>query len=100
MSMGHACKFFGFSITYTILNIPLFCTYQLCLIPAPFPPLSPFPRPADTYTCNPHIFDSVHVLVVCLVCFFFLDSAVDSCEFVAILMFIVLTFFFFLNKSL
>ena len=50
-----------------------------------------------------HFCDSVPVLVVCLVhfCFcFFLDSVVDSCEFVAILLFIVLILFFFLGKSL
>ena len=39
---------FGFSISYTILNIPLFCTCQLgFLIPAPFLPLFPFPLPAE-----------------------------------------------------
>ena len=43
--------------------------------------------------------DSVPVLVVCLVHFCFLGSVVDSCEFVVILLFIALTFFF-LDKSL
>ena len=81
----------------------LFCSYQLCfLIPAPFLPFSPFPLPADNPPNDPHTYDSVPVLVVCLVCFcfYFLDSVVDSCEFVVILMFIVFIFFFFLNKSL
>ena len=69
MFMGHACKFLGFSISYTILNIPsLFYTYQLCfLFPVPFPPLSPFPFPADNLPNNLHTYDSFPVLVVCLV---------------------------------
>ena len=45
MSMGHSYKFFGFSISHTILNLPrLFCAYHLCfLFPVPFPPFSPSP---------------------------------------------------------
>ena len=44
MSMVGAYKFFGFSTSYTLLNLPLFCSYQLCfLIPAPFPSFSLFP---------------------------------------------------------
>ena len=37
------CKFFGFSISYTILNLPLsIFYYHLCyLFSVPFPPLSP-----------------------------------------------------------
>ena len=31
MFMGHVYKFFDFSISYTVLNIPLFCTYQFVL---------------------------------------------------------------------
>ena len=80
----------------------LFCAYQLCFsTPPSFPPFSPFSLPADNPPCDPHTYDSVPVLVVCLVlfCFYFVDSVVDSCEFVVILMFIVLIFFF-LNKSL
>ena len=77
----------------------LYCTYKLCfLIPLPFPPFSPFLLPADNSPSDLHIYDSVPVVVVCLVCFCFLDSVVDSCEFVVILTFIVLIFF--LSKSL
>ena len=73
----------------------LFCTYHLCfLFPVPFPSFSPFSLPAD----NLHIDDSVPVPVVCVVCFFL--GSVDICEFIVILMFIVLNFFFFLDKSL
>ena len=78
----------------------LFCACQLCfLFPVPFPPFSSFPLPADNPPNDLHLYHSVPVLVVCLVCFCFLNSVVDSCEFVVILMFIVLIFFF-LNKSL
>ena len=45
-----------------------------------------------------HIHDSVSVLLVCLVCF--LDSIVDRYVFIAILLFIVLIFYFCLSKSL
>ena len=77
----------------------LFCTYQLCfLIPAPFPLFVPFSFPADNPPHDFHIYDSVPVLIVCLVCFF-LHCVVDNCKFIAILIFIVLIFFF-LNKSL
>ena len=76
----------------------LFWTYQLCfLITAPFLPFSPFLLPAGNPPNDLQIYDSVPVLVVCLVCF--LDSVVDSCAFVTLLIFIVLIFFF-LNKSL
>ena len=51
-----------------------------------------------------HFSDSVPVLVVCLVfvfiVFLFLGSVVDSREFVVILLFIVLIFLNFLDKSL
>ena len=50
----------------------LFCTYQLCfLIPAPFPTFSSLPQPANNLPCDLHFYDSVPVLVVCLVCFCF-----------------------------
>ena len=73
----------------------LFCSCQLCFLsPAPFSPLSPSPLPADNPLNDPRTYAYVPVLVVCLVCFcfYFLDSVVDSCEFVIILMFIVLIF--------
>ena len=72
MSMGPAYKFFGFSISCIILSIPLFCIYQLCfLIPVPFSPFSSFPLPADNPPCDLHIYDSIPVLVICLVFGFF-----------------------------
>ena len=71
----------------------LFCTYQLCfLIPAPFPPFSPSPLPADNPPCDLYFCDSVPVLVVCLGVFF-VCSVFDSCEFVVILLFVFLIFF-------
>ena len=78
----------------------LFCTYQLCfLFPVPFPSFSPFPLLINYPPCDLHFCDSVHVLVVCLICFCFLGSDVDSCEFVVIFLFIFLIIFF-LDKSL
>ena len=60
-SMGHACKFFGFSLSYIF-------SYQLCfLISVLFCPFSPFSLPPDNAPNDPHSHDSVHVLVVCLV---------------------------------
>ena len=50
----------------------LFCTYYLCfLIPVPFPPFFPHPLPTDNPPIDLHFCDSVPVLVVCLVGFFF-----------------------------
>ena len=63
-------------------------------------PILPVPLSTNSPPNDLHIYDSVPVLVVCLVCFCFLDSVVHSCEFVVILMFIVLIIFFFLDKSL
>ena len=99
MSMGHTYKFFGFYISYTILNLLLSFFYLpfVLLILCTFPPL-PFHFPTDNPPCDLHFCDSVPVLVVCLVhfwfCFHFLGSVVDSCEFVVILLFIVLIIFF------
>ena len=62
-------KFFGFYISYTILNLPcLFSTYHLCyLFSVPFPPLSLSHSLTDNPPCDLHFCDSVPVLVVCLV---------------------------------
>ena len=61
----------------------LFCTYQLVLLnPCNFPPYSHFPLPADNHPNDLNIYDSISVLLACLVCF--LDSVVDSCKFIAI----------------
>ena len=83
-----------------LTSLCLFCTYHLCFFSLHLLPHSPLPT--DNPPCDPHFCDSVPVLVVCLVCFYFcfLVSVVDSCEFVVILLFIVLIFFFFLDKSL
>ena len=99
MSMRYTCKFFGFSVSYAVLNVPLsiLCLPVMLLNPNTF---SSFPLPGDNLPNNLHIYDSVPVLVVCLVYFCFFYSVVDSCDFVVILMFIVLIIFFFLNKSL
>ena len=76
----------------------LFCTYHFVLLnPCTFPSFFPFPLPTGNPPNDLHIYESVSVLLVCLVCF--LDLIVDSYEFIAILMFIVLIFFF-LNESL
>ena len=80
--------------TFPILFLPspcLFSTYYLCyLFSVPFPLLSSSYSPTDNSPCDLHFCDSVHVLLVCLACFCFLGSVVDSCEFV----------FIFLDKSL
>ena len=87
-----------FSILFLISPCP-FCTYNLCLLfPVPCPS---FHLPTDTPPSDLYFCDSVPVLVVCLVCFCFcfLGSVVNSCEFVVILLFIVLIIFF-LHESL
>ena len=85
--------------TFPVLFLPspcLFSTYHLCyLFSVPFLPLSPSHSPAANPPCDLHFCDSFPVLVVCLVCFcFLLDSVVDSCEFVVILLLIILISFF------
>ena len=70
MSMGHTYKFFGFYISYTILTLPLsiFHLSSMLLILCTFPPLSLSHSPVDTPPCDLHLYGSVPVLVVCLVC--------------------------------
>ena len=87
MSVGNTYKFFGYSTAYTVLKILLpSLYYQLVLSnPCTFSLILPFPLPN-----RDHINDSA-CLLIC-----FLDSIVDSDEFITILMFIVLIF---LNKS-
>ena len=87
--------------TLFLISPCLFCTHQLCfLFPLPSSPFSPFPLPADNPPCDLHFCESVPVLVVCLVCFYFCfsGSVVNSCEFVVILLFIVLIFSFSLDN--
>ena len=96
--MGRAYKFFSFSISYTILNLPLSILYLpvMLLIPCNFSPI--LPLPADNPPCDLYFSDSVPVIVICLVCF--LSSVVDSCEFVVILLFVISIIFFFLDEFL
>ena len=57
-----------FPILFLILSC-LFCTYHLCFLTSiPFPLFSPFPIDNPPYDLC--IYDSVPVLVFCLVCFF------------------------------
>ena len=69
MSMGCTYKFFGFYISDTILNLPLFILYLLFMLLSlcTFPP-SPLPLPTDNPPCDLHFCDSVPILVICLVC--------------------------------
>ena len=70
-SMGHTYKFFGFSISYTILTLPLSIFYLpfMLLIPCTFSPSISLLLPADNPPCDLHFCDSVPVLVFCLVFF-------------------------------
>ena len=82
-SMVHRYKFFGFSISHTILNVPLSILYLpfMLLIPCTFFPFPPLLLPTDKPTCDLYFCESVLVPVVCLVHFCsFLGSVVDSCE--------------------
>ena len=74
----------------------LFWTYQFVLLnPFTFSPILSFPLPKVT---TQMISISMILSLFCLfVQFVFSDPIVDSCEFIAILMFIVLIFFFLLN---
>ena len=60
ISMGHTYKFFGFYISYTILNLPLSTFYLPCmlLIPCTFFPILPT-FPADNSLCDLNFCDSV-----------------------------------------
>ena len=77
MSMGHTYKFFGFSISHTILNLPQSILYLPCMLlnhctfPLILPPLSPSQPPTDNPPCDLHFCASVPVLVICLVFFCF-----------------------------
>ena len=99
VSMGRTYKFFGFSISYTILNLPLsiLCLPIRLFIPCTSPPIFSLALPTDNPPYDVYLCDSVSVLVVSLVCFCFcfLGPVVDSCEFVVILLFILLIIFIF-----
>ena len=104
MSMGRTYKVSVFSISYTILNLPcLFLPTNYASYPCMFSPILLLPCPTDNPPSDLHFYDSIPVLVVCLVCFcfvLFLASVFASFEFVVILLFIVSIIFFFLDKSL
>ena len=86
-----------FSILF-LTSLCLFFTYLFVLLnPYTLSSILLLPLPTGNHLNDLHIYDSVSVLLVCLVCF--LDSIFDCCEFIAILMCIVLIFFFF-SKSL
>ena len=66
ISMGHSCKFFGFSISYTILNLPLSILSSFYLpiklfIPCTFPPFSSLPSQLIT----------LHVISISVILFLF-----------------------------
>ena len=65
------------------LTSTYFVSTNFCLNPAPFLLFSSFPLPADNPPNGLHIYDSVSILLVCLVCY--LDSIINNCEFIAIL---------------
>ena len=78
MSMGHVYKFFGYSISYTVLYIPhgySVTTYLYFLIPSPLHPLPHTLLPSGNHQNTLCIHDCVSVLRVCLICF--LDLIVD-----------------------
>ena len=61
--------FVGFSISYSILNLPLsiLCLLIMLFIPCIFfPSILPLLVPTDNPRCDLHFCDSVPVLVVCL----------------------------------
>ena len=72
ISMGHAYKFFHFPISYTILNTLLSILYLsiMLLSPCTIFPIHPFPLPGDNPPNDLHIYESVLVLIVCLISFF------------------------------
>ena len=70
--VSYICKFFGFSISCTILNLSLSILYLpfMLLILCTFSNSVPVPLPADNPPCDLHFCDSVPV-IVCLLCFCF-----------------------------
>ena len=90
----HVYKSFDYSISYNVLYIPMaVTTYLYFLIPSSLHPFPLTPLTSGNHQNILCIHDSVSVLLVCSVCF--LGSIVDRYVFSAILLFIVLIFFFF-----
>ena len=77
MSMGHVYNFFGYSISYTVLYIPMAILYLFELLnPLTSSCITQHLPPIWQLSKHSCIHDSVSVLLVCLVCF--LDSIVDK----------------------
>ena len=89
MSMGRTCKFFGFSISYTILTLPLSIFYLPFTL---FPVFSSLPLPTDNPPCDLYFCDSVPVPVFCLVSFCFCFGGVQLLTVVSLLSFYCLYF--------
>ena len=64
MSMGHTYKFFGVTISYTILNFPLTIFYLplMLLIPCTFSPILPL---------SPSLLTTIHVISISGILFLF-----------------------------
>ena len=73
MSMGCTYKLFGSYISYITFNLLLSIFYLpfMLFIFCTFFPILPLPLPTDKPPCDLHFCDSVPVLVVSLVCFWF-----------------------------
>ena len=85
-----------FPILYFI-SPQLFCNCRFVLLfPSPLHALSHTPFSSGNHQDALHIHDSVSVLLVCIV--YVLDSIVERYVFFAIVLFIALIFFFFLNN--
>ena len=101
-SMGPTYKSFGFSIYYTILNLPLsnLCLPFMLLIPCTFSPILPLPLPANNCMISISV---VLLLFSCLLSLpLFLFFQVQFLIVVSLLSFYCSQFliFFFLDKSL
>ena len=99
MSMGHVYVIWLLHFLYCTLHPHDYSvtTYLYFLIPSPLYPFPHSPLPSGNHQNILCIHDSISFILVCLVCF--LDSIVDRFVFFAILLFIILIFFF-LYKSL
>ena len=87
MFMGHAYMSFSYSISYTLFPHDYTVTTNLHLIPSLFPPILLTP-PHGNHQKFPV---SMNLFLFCLFVFFFLDSIVSRCVFIAILLFIFLS---------
>ena len=98
MSMGCTYKFFEFSVSYTIFDISpsILCLPIILLIPCTSPHSRFLPSPSPLKTLHEISISLVLSCYSCLLsfCFCFLNSVVDTYEFVVILLFIVLDFVF------